>query len=164
VAGLTAQKLARSAFAEQKTGREMATRQKSGRRCVVLQDVCIAFGSPVTYAKRCADVPPQGFRSLYGGKVTMPASLMDDRDFSKLFPRLKYDMGDGRIQEREQMWKMLEPRIVSLKNLPDERVVEFVNTLCHFPTPGTDPTYSKKKAGQDKLIWPDRPFAALSAY
>jgi class 3 adenylate cyclase len=71
---------------------------------------CSVFGAPVALAARCAAVKPEVKCST---SIVFPAEEWGERDLSALISSDK--------------WKLLEPREVSMKNLPDTMVRELVS-------------------------------------
>lgn len=101
---------------------------------------CSVFGVPVALAARCASIPrpkpptdtkPQPFVS---SSIVFPAELWKDRSFKQVFPAEKLQMPDGTIKERPQLWELLPPRKVEMKNMGDIEIREVVNRSIHIPS------------------------------
>jgi hypothetical protein len=93
---------------------------------------CSVFGTPVTFANRCTLVKPEN-GDMSASSIVFPAREWKNRDFEEIIPRVKYTFPDGVFQEQPQVWRLLEPRTVNLKNIGDFEIQEIVNQCMHFP-------------------------------
>ncbi len=93
---------------------------------------CSVFGTPVTYANRCTSVTPET-ENVGKSSIVFPASEWKNRSFEEAVPPVKDIYPDGVEKERPSSWKLLEPRILDLKNIGKLEVRELVNNLGYFP-------------------------------
>lgn len=94
---------------------------------------CSVFGTPVSFANRCTSVKPET-EEMVASSIVFPASEWKNRDFEEIIPPVKYTLPDGRVQEQPQVcWKLLEPRIVNLRNIGDFEVQELINQCMYVP-------------------------------
>jgi hypothetical protein len=91
---------------------------------------CSAFGAPVTLAKRCATVEPH--KSGHSS-IIFPADLWMNRSFEKIFPRQRIKKSGGQVVEQPQAWKLLAPKRVTMRNMPDIEVLEATKETIDIP-------------------------------
>jgi class 3 adenylate cyclase len=93
---------------------------------------CSVFGTPVTFANRCTSVKPKNQKSV-ASSIVFPAKEWESRNFKEVIPPNTIKFSDGKMQEMPQIWQLLEPRTVALKNIGDFEIQELVNQCMHFP-------------------------------
>jgi class 3 adenylate cyclase len=106
---------------------------------------CSVFGVPVVLAKRCATTEPLESDSC---SIIFPAELWEDRSFEEIFPPRKYTGSNGKIREESPSWKLLPPRRVPMKNIPEIEIIEVAQTVIHIPQ---QPAEERAKEGLQKL-------------
>jgi class 3 adenylate cyclase len=94
---------------------------------------CSVFGIPLTFANRCTSVKPRT-KLPVSSSIVFLAKEWEGRDFNEVIPPRKIKDRDGKVQEMPQVWHLLEPRTVALKNIGNFEIQELVNTSMHLPT------------------------------
>lgn len=92
---------------------------------------CSVFGCPVTIASRCAGI--QSTKGLLS-TIVFPSEHWEGRDFNKVFPPRRIQAPDGKSREMLQTWELKDPRITSMKNMPDIEIIEIVNQSSFRPS------------------------------
>jgi hypothetical protein len=87
----------------------------------------------LTFANRCTSVKPRT-KLPVSSSIVFLAKEWEGRDFNEVIPPRKIKDRDGKVQEMPQVWHLLEPRTVALKNIGNFEIQELVNTSMHLPT------------------------------
>jgi hypothetical protein len=93
------------------------------------------FGAPVALASRCAAVGlPDDLERRVSSFMTLPATELEGRDFAELIPSEIRKGPDGGAYEQPHAWRLLDPRMTSMKHLGNIEVAQIANSAMWAPS------------------------------
>lgn len=95
---------------------------------------CSVFGLPVAIAARCASIKyPEEDKSAFSF-IVFPDAEWGNRQVDIVLPLRQIKKTDGSLYYYPQDWKILEPKLISMKNLPDMHVRHLIIEVNNFPS------------------------------
>jgi len=95
---------------------------------------CSVFGLPVAIAARCASIKYPEQDKYVSSFIVFPDTEWGDRQVDAVLPLRQIKEPDGSPYYYPQSWKILEPKLISMKNLPDMYVRYLINEVNDFPS------------------------------